>query len=172
MKNEQLISFTLIFISAAFVVVSFLVMLTGGKNKFLLSRKLRLGAMIIGMTCLANGCRPFVTCYEVAMEPVMNCQDSVSNDGVIVIEKNIIEISFNCSYLYYEFISYKISTNSQIVFSGDCTKTDTDSSQNLKVQIPRQMDAGNYTLQFYYVKASEVDENLSPFSVFDVKVID
>jgi hypothetical protein len=172
MKNAQFLSLSLIIVSAVFLLISALVVLTGGKNKYFVSKKLRLGAMIIGMTCLANGCRPFVTCYEVAMAPVMICQDSVNNDGVIVVNKDVSKINFNCMYLYYEFVSYKLSTGEQMVFSGDCIKTTTDTSQNLEVPIPRQMNSGNYLMQFYFVKASEINENASPFSVFNVKVID
>ena len=172
MKNAHILSFSLIAVSATFVIISVLVALTGGKNKYLLSKKLRLGAIIIGMTCLANGCRPFVSCYEVAVEPVMNCIDSVNNDGVIVVNKDDSEIEFNCMYLYYESVSFILSSNAQTIFSGDCIKTNSDTSQNLKVPIPRQMDAGNFKLQFYFVKASDIGENSSPFSVYDVKVID
>ncbi|HNQ69196.1 MAG TPA: hypothetical protein PKN32_12510 [Bacteroidales bacterium] len=171
MKNVQILSLTLVIVSAAFLLISVLVVLTGGKNKYLISKKLRLGAMIIGMTCLANGCRPFVTCYEVAMAPVMVCQDSVNNDGVIVVNKDVSKINFNCMYLYYEFVSYKLSVEDQIVFTGDCIKTDTDTSQNLEAPIPRQMNSGNYLMKFYYVKASEINENSSPFSIFNIKVI-
>jgi len=172
MKSIQFLSISLLIASAVFILISVLVAITGGRNKYLISKKLRLGAMIIGMTCLANGCKPFVTCYEVAVDPVMNCIDSVNNDGVIVVNRDDSEIEFNCMYLYYESVSYILSSNAQTIFSGDCIKTDSDTSQNLKVPIPRQMDAGNYELKLYYFKASSITEDNSPFSVHDVKVID
>lgn len=172
MKNIQFLSISLIIVSVAFVFISFLVVLTRGKNKYLISKKLRIGAIIISMTCLANGCKPFVTCYEPAMDPVLNCTDSVNSDGVIVVNKDDSEIDFTCMYMYYEYVSYVISKDSQTLFSGDCIKTSTDTSQNLKVPFPRQMDTGIYKLQLYYLKASALVEESSPFTVFDIKVID
>jgi hypothetical protein len=175
MKNTQIVSISLIAVSVAFIIVSVLVTITGGKSKYLIAKKLRLGAIIIGMTCMANGCRPVVTCYEVAPSPVLSCTDSVSNEGLIVLQKGDQTINFNCQYLYYQNVSYKISNDIQDFYTGECAKTIADSTTQeeiLTIATSGVLNSGLYKLRLYYIQSAEIDENSTPFYIFDVKVIE
>ena len=172
MKNTHILSISLVAVSAAFVIISVLVAVTGGKNKYLIAKKLRLGAIIIGMTCMANGCRPVVTCYDPAPMPVLTCTDSVNNDGLIILHRGDRTINFDCQYLYYENVSYQISNDTDDLFSGDCVKSVTDSTTSLLITTAGDMNLGTYKLKLFYLQAVELDENSSPFSFFDIKVIE
>jgi hypothetical protein len=62
----------LIVLSGLFILASFMVLVTGGKNPYFLRKKLRIGAIIISLTAIIGivaGCkpqdRPYITCYEV-----------------------------------------------------------------------------------------------------------
>jgi hypothetical protein len=175
MKNTHIVTISLFAVSAAFILVSVLVTLSGGKNKYLIAKKLRLGAVIIGMTCMANGCRPVVTCYSVAMSPVLTCADSTNTEGLIVLQKGDQTISFDCQYLHYPNISYKVSNDREDVFIGECVKIQSDSTgrgEILTVTTSGVLNSGLYKLNLYYFQSSEVSKNSTPFYVSDIKVIE
>lgn len=171
MKNNAYIYICLIGLFTAFGVISMLVYFTKANNKYLLKKKLALGAVIIGLTAVTNGCAPLVTCYDVALSPVVICTDSVNNDGMIILHQGDQTINFDCQYLYYQDVSFKISNDTNDIFSGDCVKTVTDSSTTLLINTPRDLNVGNYKLKLYYLRAIELDENSSPFSLFNLKVL-
>jgi len=172
MKNQFYIYLVLAALFAGFGVISVLVFLSKGQNKYFVKKKLALGASIIALTCMANGCKPVVTCYEVAVEPVIVCSDSVNNDGVIILNTDNQIINFDCQYMFYEKVSYKINNNSENIYTGDCVKTSSDTSVSLSITTTSILAPGNYKLQLYYFAATELDENSAPFSYFDLKVIE
>jgi hypothetical protein len=175
MKNTHIVTISLFAVSAAFILVSVLVTLSGGKNKYLIAKKLRLGAVIIGMTCMANGCRPVVTCYDPAPMPVLTCTDSVSNEGLIVLQKGDQTINFNCQFLYYQNVSYKIGNDIQDFYTGECTKTLADTTTQeeiLSITTSGILNSGLYKLRLYYFQSAEIDENSTPFYISEIKVID
>jgi hypothetical protein len=83
MKRELSVLVPLALLGAAFVLVSLLVTMTRG-NSWLVARKLRIGAMIIGLNAAAAGCfPPFVTCYD----PGPTCYDPPA-EHVCLIEES------------------------------------------------------------------------------------
>jgi hypothetical protein len=62
-KKEICLPLVLIGLSAAFIVVSFLVWITRGKDS-LLKKKLRIGALILSLSGVGSGCWPVISCYD------------------------------------------------------------------------------------------------------------
>ena len=172
MKTETTVYISLGILFLVFGLVSALVFLSGGKNKFLISKKLAIGASIIGLTCLSNGCKPFVTCYDVATDPILIAKDSVNEQNIIILQKTDSIIEFNCEFMYYEFVSYRLVREDDYIFTGDCIKEESDSSLNLVVRFPSTCSPGNYFLKLYYLQSTQLDQNSSAFKEFEVKVID
>jgi hypothetical protein len=162
MKNTHIISISLIAVSAAFIIVAVLVTLTGGKNKYLIAKKLRLGAIIIGMTGIVNGCRPVVTCYKPAPMPEITCTDSVSNEGKIVLLPNDREIGFDCNYLYYSDISYRLFKGDKSVCEDSCSIINNDQKTGLVINLPKGLSNGDYSLRIFVMRTSEITKSSAP----------
>jgi hypothetical protein len=175
MKNTHILSISLIVVSAAFVIVSILVTFTGGKNKYLIANKLRLGAIIIGMTAMANGCRPHISCYAPAWEaplPIMYFADSIDSNGKIVIYEDCKSISFDCHYLNFENVFYAISSGKKTVCTGQCVLIKNEDKTSATVALPEIFSHGNYQLRFYSIPYAEIDDSDdASFYFFDLKVI-
>lgn len=171
MKNNIWIFLVLSGLFVAFAIVSVMVYFTNGKNSRLLKRKLALGASIISLTGVFNGCRPVVSCYEVAVEPVFNCTDSVDNAGSIVIKQSDLEIAFDCEYMYYSTVSYRLVNDENIVATDSCRLMFGDQMARLLINLPGGLVIGNYDLRLYYYNLDELKDDSTPFKQFNVKII-
>ncbi len=172
MKNHVYLYFITGILFCAFGIVSLMVFLTGGKSKYFVKKKLAIGAIIIGITCVTNGCRPVVTCYEVAVQPVLNCVDSVNNEGAIVINKADTVIQFDCEYMYYENVSYRLWLAEDIVAEDSCNIITGNPLNRLVVKLPSGLGTGNFSLRLYYFKPEELSEDSTPFEQFELKITD
>ena len=81
MKKEISTVLPLAVLGAAFLVVSALVVLTRG-NPWLINKKLRLGALIIGINAVALGTGGCVTCYD----SIVECYDSPQGDSMCLLD--------------------------------------------------------------------------------------
>jgi hypothetical protein len=171
MKNNVWIFFVLAGLFIAFAIVSLLVYFTDGKNARLLKRKLAIGASIIAITGVFNGCRPVVTCYEVAVEPVFTCTDSVDTDGNIVIKQSDTEIAFDCEFMYYETVTYRLVKSGNVEATDSCVVMFGDQMARLMVNLPEAMAIGDYDLKLYYYSLADLKDDSTPFKQFNVKII-
>lgn len=173
MKNNWYLWALIAAVSVAFAIIAFSFWLSGGKNKYLLSKKLQIGALLISMTGIMNGCRPpVVSCYEVAVEPVFNCIDSVNDDGCIMIFQNDEKIEFDCEFMFYETVSYRLEKIDYVVAQDSCQLMSVDQKTRLTVNLPQDLSIGTYDLKLYYYNLSELKDDSAPFKQFNVKIID
>jgi hypothetical protein len=172
MKNHVYLYLVLGGLFVAFGAISLGVYFTGGKNKYFLKKKLAIGAIIIGLTAVSNGCRPVVSCYEVAVDPVMTCVDSVSEAGTIVLNKNDTLISFNCEYMFYNYVSYRIYKEEVNICEDSCKVFAQEQPSRLEMGITEELLSGTYSLRFYYFKLEELTNDSYAFKQFDLKIID
>lgn len=173
MKNNSYTFLVLGVLFAGFGLFSFLVYLTKGKNKFFLKNKLAIGAMVITLTFTANGCRPVVTCYVTALDPVISSQDSLNLDRQIVISKTDRKLSFNYTTYQYNYLMYSLNHNDETIFSGDAILQKEEDKTSLFVEFPNALDTGVYKLVLYYYDEPIEDISSVLFSEqFDVKVIE
>ncbi len=171
MKNNLYLYLVLGLLFSIFGIVSLVVYFTAGQSKYFVKKKLAIGAIIIGMTCAVNGCRPLVTCYDVAQEPLITCTDPVNDSGEIVINAGDTIIEFSCQYLYNEFVSYKILSSSQLVFSETCEKNITDSATYLTLNLPGTLNVGLYDLKLFGVAHEEINNDSYTLAEFKLRVI-
>lgn len=177
MKNIQILAVPLFIIYAAFAVVSILVALSGGKNKFLISKKLQIGAIIIGMTCMVNGCRtPEVSCYKVAVsnvKPSITCIDSVNSEGYIILNNKDRKIEFDCTSLSNDDMSFRIYIEDDDIYSEDCELIREDGNIiRLIINFKSSLGIGDFSLRLYTVNSDILDNETKPFKTFILRVID
>ncbi|MDD3741528.1 MAG: hypothetical protein PHH30_09820 [Bacteroidales bacterium] len=151
MKNHTYLYLPLVLLILGFGFFSFFLFLTKGKNKYLLGKKLAIGASIIGLTCVANGCKPVVTCYVRAIDPVISSLDSLSSDQHIIISKSNTKLSFNYKTYDYNYQKYSLNDDKSTIFYGDCSiQNDDYNNSKLLVEFPNTIDTGVYKLVIYY----------------------
>lgn len=159
-------------VSVVFAIVAFLLWLSGGKSKYMLTRKLQLGAILIALTGVMNGCRPpVVTCYKPAMIPqVIPVQQVI--DGKINVEFGFENLEFNCEMIYDEHISWVIYSKSKILEKGNCSINHTDVGLKVIVDPINNLEKGLYKLGLFYGEIETLGESQIPFKEFDVEVIE
>jgi hypothetical protein len=171
MENKSFIWLVVIPVSIAFAVVTVLLWMSGGNNKSLVSRKLKLGALIIGITGVMGGCRPPVaTCYMPAMMPQVIPEQQLVN-GKIIVEFGFEGLEFDCDMLYDDNISWKIIHKDEILDFGNCVVDKNDAEIKLFVNPNSNLDAGVYKLDLFNGKIDELGESQIPFKEFEIEVI-
>ncbi len=174
MKNSQVLSVSLIFASVAFVIVSVLVTITGGKNKYLIPGKLRLGAIIIGLTGVVNSCVPMATCYKTtaSVEPSMDCINSSDKKGFIILKPEDRVLKFDCAYLFYDNLSYGIYHDNDSVCGGICNVSPMEDVFRVVINLPSAINTGEYDLKVFYTEADESGTENIPLKEFKLRVED
>jgi hypothetical protein len=175
MKNHTYLFLILGVLFVGFGVFSLLVYLTKGKNNYFLRKKLAIGASVISLTFAANGCKPVVTCYVRAIDPVISSKDSISPEQQIVILKSNTKLSFNYTTYNYHYLKYSLNNENQTIFSGDCVLQSLEGYNSLLlVEFPNALETGIYKLVIYYFDEPIKDKNKDlVFSKnYNIKVIE
>lgn len=175
MKNHTYLYLILVVLFLGFGIFSLFVFLTKGKSKYFLSKKLAIGASIIGLTCVANGCKPVVTCYVRAIDPYILSLDSISSDQHITISKSTIKLSFKYKTFDYNYQKYSLYDDNRTIFFGDCSiQNDDYNNSKLLVEFPNIIDTGVYKLVIYYFdkpfKDNDIDAVFS--KEYNIRVVE
>jgi hypothetical protein len=120
MKIRDLLSpFILIGAGLAFVIVSFLVILTNGKNRRLIASKMKIGALLLTFTWFASGCSP--------LDPSPTCYAPALATNVVEIKSKNPEIDNNLNFMPGDTV-YGIIANSTL-YAYSYQLTDSISNQ-------------------------------------------
>ncbi|MDD3626457.1 MAG: hypothetical protein PHV06_03990 [bacterium] len=162
MKKEIIIPIYLFGISILFIIVSFLLFLSGGKNAKLLSKKLKLGALIISLTA-ALGCTPInphvTSCYVPPM-PYVEVENEVvdrsDTEWKYSIEIDLSKTNVITGKSMHSFgasISFRITDkNGNVIQFDDAVPVDgkfNDHSEKLECRLNKDIRPGEYTIVFY-----------------------
>jgi len=172
MKNLNIVPLTLIVLAVVFVAISLAVYFTGGKNKYFLSKKLKIGAMIITLTAVTNGCRiPVATCYEPAAVPRILSLQVEESINEITISQDERSLKFDIEYLYTTEMCYTIFQNEDIISKGHCVFVNNGDS-DMEINMDENLPVGKYDLKLYHGKLSELDKGNYPSYSFTISVSD
>ncbi|MDD3626455.1 MAG: hypothetical protein PHV06_03980 [bacterium] len=181
MKKEIIIPIYLIGLSLVFVIVSLLLFLTGGKNTKLLSRKLKIGALIITMTAIlgcggSNSQQAMVTCYKPAPPDFFSITDENRKDGVIVVDEETNYI-LNCilDRRTSEEYSFKlVDSEDKTITKGDLEAEDgafDEDSEDVKVKFDKDIEKGDFQIKFFTCSKDKIeDQEPFPTSLYNVRI--
>lgn len=170
MKNLNIVPLVLLVLALAFVVISLAVYLSRGKNKYFLAKKLKLGAMIISLTAVTNGCRtPVVTCYKPAIIPEITSLQAYSYSNEIAINPDENELKFKTNNIYDSDLCYIISQSENITLKGDCVVVE-GGEIDLLIKLEEYLLSGVYDLKIFYGKISATENLEYPLESFKIKV--
>ncbi len=171
MKGNIYIWIIFIGLSVAFATVSVLVYFSGGKNKFLIAKKIRIGALIIGLTGAVNSCAPpVVTCYKPA--PVVNVvpRQLTGDSDKIIIDIEVKSIVFDCTNIYSDSISYRIKLKEDIIEVGNCEISNVDYKTLLTINLVEKLESESYSIELLYGGITQTSETQSAFETFELLV--
>ncbi len=172
MKKEFSVLIAIGILSILFGVVTFLLFVTGGKNRFFLAKKLLIGGLLISMTAACKGGRPpFVTCYEPVAyfpTPQVRILDDFQTDplGSLTYFKFSQGESIRCfaEEIYgLQGLSYVIKTiegdnEGDLLFSGNILPPDKESFKvdqfEFVIPLNPELSKGRYLLKIYSVSSA------------------
>lgn len=166
-KTELFIPIILVFLGIAFVAVSLAVYLSDGKSAFWVSRKMRLGALIITLSSLGacDGCiNPPNTCYEQVATDRFVIESAV-NDTVKTKISDSLSFNARVSFPQSQEYSFSVVNSAGVIvlredlFSLDSTIDST--SENFRIKINKKLNKGAYKIQIYPVSQNNQDSVLS-----------
>jgi hypothetical protein len=173
MKGNLYIWIIFIGLSVAFATVSVLVYFSRGKNKFLIAKKIRIGALIISLTGAVNSCAPpVVTCYKPA--PVVNVvpRQLADDSDKIIIDTEVKSIVFDCTNIYADSISYRIKLNEDIVERSNCVISNVDYKVILTINFEEKFKSGYYSIELLYGGITQTSDTQTAFETFELLVKD
>lgn len=171
MKRELYLPLVLIGLSAAFIVVSFLLWLSRG-NDSLLKKKLRIGALIISLSGIALGCwseRDCSTCYLVAQENRFVVEDQHMG-GRIVMDMSVTNkltglvdnyTSEDFWYLIEDYYDNEIQRGAVEPLDGAYDEW----GEEFEILVRIDLATGEYKLEFYLL------EEEYPLATYELYVI-
>ncbi|HDS09834.1 MAG TPA: hypothetical protein ENN73_06355 [Firmicutes bacterium] len=162
MMRRDIISFVnLLFLSAAFILISFLLHFTCGTHTRLLSAKLRLGALIINLTsAFSSGGdgAPFVSCYRqlprdhIYIKPKGGARLRQGTEDLIL--QGRIE---NGTRNAYSFVLLDNENNEVIHGEIEFSCVDKESSiKEFEIKLPESLMPGDYILGFFLISEAEL----------------
>jgi hypothetical protein len=144
------------------VAISMLVYISKGNAK-LVNHKLKLGAILIGLTATVVSCRPVVTCYDPAPPPDNFTFTADSFDQYAIVLKlpadSILKGRvYDPTKTQYSYLIEDKSTIEK--YRDDVVAEDgvyNSSSENIIVRIPKDLDTGSYKLKIYTGEKTQIN---------------
>ena len=168
MKKEILISVYVGILSGLFLLVSLLLYLTGGKNQFLLGRKLKIGAVIITLTALV-GCsgvsEPVRTCYKVVAQDHVTVSFTYNDQDLIELKKGTTDIILNGQIMRRTLKTFSFMVfdhDDKEILKGEIKPSDgqfDEETEDFIIKLPEDLKVGRYTLKLFRVSLKDLDKN-------------
>lgn len=172
-KKELITPIAIILLSVVFAIICIAVFLTKGKSSFWISKKFRIGAMLLTFTSVM-ACKPTVTCYEpmpsdwITLDSI-NWETSELNIDSSENEKITGKISGATdsvySYNFADTIGNVLVKNNLQIKDGTFDEFD----EEFEILETNSLNTGLYVLQFY--KKNKDNQNDTNFvNSFNVRI--
>jgi hypothetical protein len=160
MERKIITGISLGLLFTAFGLISLLVILTK-RHPYFVSKKLRLGAMIISLSGIAAGCLPTTTCYVPAPDNVFQIDQADSQTGAIVVSKAVSDtITGRITARNRDAYSFMIVDSlDTIVMKNNISPVDSvfdEAIEEFKIGFGNSLVPGNYSLRFYAVPMDSI----------------
>jgi len=153
-KKEILFPFIFAGLSFAFVIICLAVYLSAGKSRYWIAQKIKIGALLLGITAFVNtGCRGRVTCYvQVAPNNVAFHENKSELINCSLLDTSKIEGTI--SFISANSFSYMItdSTYANIIIQENLLPNDgvwNTNQEAFSIKLPPGLKPGNYYLLIF-----------------------
>jgi hypothetical protein len=175
LKKYMITPLLLAVLGAAFILVSFLVFISRGKDAFI-RQKLRIGALILTLTALSLSCQTnqndMVLCYKAAFPASrITIENEISQNREIIVDalgnrtiSGIIEEDTEKHASY----SYRIvDTKDTLLQKGELAVTASEDQKSaplsFKITIDQDIPAGTYILRLYNSDLKTQDKHVNSY---------
>ena len=168
MKKEFLIPTTIILLTAVFGIISVVVFITNGKSAFWLSKKMKIGALLLTLSVTSCGRfkKPVVMCYAMPAPNsiyVNELEDDyrtikISLDTSNILTGNIyVRTSDDFSFVIKDTLENYYQKDAILPLDGKFN----DDSENFKIELDKNLKPGVYLIQIFDTKMNELDSAIS-----------
>jgi hypothetical protein len=160
-------------LSAVFLAISFIVYLKGGNSAKWISRKMKIGGLMLSLTALLNACDPArtgalidndppFTCYMIAMPIDTTNRIYVETDKDSIIALNYPEereIKGEIRYRTGNEYSYALyNTSDSIVDKENIRPNDgvfNSDTEDFRIKLSPNLEKGDYSIRFYNTNSND-----------------
>jgi len=161
--KRLLIPIIIIALTATFLIISFLVIVTKG-NPALIKRKLKLGALLLTFTLTQTGCDGLVTqtCYApIPSEQIVFTDVQTDTSGIIIDLTKSQILKGTISYRTSNEFSYKIADSGNVIIqNGNISAYDgkfDSSTEPFEIKFNSNFKLGVYDIYFYKFSKEKQD---------------
>jgi len=158
-KKELFIPFLAIGLGLVFAFVSFAVIISNGKSKKWIARKMKIGGLLLTLTAASCNGGGEVMCYETAEINSMWMNPTTQNGIEIKLDTGNI-LNGSISTIEGKDFSFQVSDSSGTQFQKGNIIFEKDSlsySENFKIELDKNLKPGKYLLKLYTAKPENQD---------------
>ncbi len=164
-KNEYLVPVIVIVLTVVFAFVSFAVFLSHGKSSFWLSKKMKIGALLISLTVITQQSCIVATCYDpvppnylevdgINYNDTLNIDLQINNSipGTIFLNEGGKDFSFNITD----------STKTDTIQRGNILPLDgifNSSNEDFEIKVDTNLQSGIYCLNLFTADVLEQNQS-------------
>jgi hypothetical protein len=159
-KKELVVPFLAIGLGLAFAFVSIAVMMSNGKSKRWIARKMRIGGLLLTLTaasCNSGGVE--VKCYDTAEINSMWINNTSQNGIEIKLDTGNV-LNGTISTIHGNDFSFQVSDSAGAKFQKGIIKPEKDSSsysEKFNLELDKNLRPGKYLLKLYAAKPESQD---------------
>jgi hypothetical protein len=156
-KKELITPFLVAALSLLFVAICFMVFISGGKSKKWVSRKIKIGGILLSLSAISSG-TGCISCYDAPSPDYINFIGSDNYSVNIDLDTGNV-LSGTIRYPDSKIFSFSISdTTAQQKQTGSLIPIDGafgSPSETFRLEIDNNLQEGNYQLSIYSCVAEE-----------------
>lgn len=174
-KKDLLAPIAIISLSIIFAIFSIAVFMTKGKSSFWISKKFKIGALLLTFTSIV-ACKPKVSCYEPAVENWITLDGLDYNSYELVLDSSRNDTihgyiqgvsSSNFSFNFTDTLGNTILKDNVIALDGDFE----DYNEKFDIFLKEYLIPGDYQIIFHNTEKEEQTNN-SDIAGFNIKIIE
>jgi len=158
-KKELLVPFVVIGLGLAFAYVSFAVLMSNGKSKKWVARKIKIGGLLLTLTAASCNGAGQVTCYDVAEINSMWMENTSQNGIEIKLDTGNV-IKGNISTIQGEDFSFQVSDSVGTNYQKGLIRFEKDTvsyNEKFYIELDKGLKPGTYNLKLFDVKPAGQD---------------
>ncbi len=173
-KKEILFPIAIIALSIIFSIIVFAVFLSNGKSKFWISKKMRIGAVILSLSSFSvqQAC---VTCYEPAMDDMYEFErDSTGTLSINLSDSSrVVGTIYSRMSSVYSFSITSSELDNDTLDLGEILPADgsyDEPTEDVYFDIDTSLNEGVYKLNIFKVK-SDIQNMNEPYYIENINII-
>lgn len=162
MEKKITAGVSLALLSLAFGIVSLLVIITK-RNPYFIKRKLQIGALLLTLSGISAGCRPFSTCYVPAPDNRISIDQADKNSNCITLTKPVLSDTLTgmiSSVNGTEFSYALFDSFSKLIIKNDILSKDgsfDEGNEEFSIGFEEELSAGQYKLNLYSLPKDSIE---------------